>query len=353
VELSPHAKGSVAAFLLGAVAVLVMTLVALPMSESGRAAPALLLVLPVLVAAVTGGRKPSLAVAALAGLAFATAFLPPIGSPAVRFGDDVLALVVFFIVAVAVSALVTAGREAERHRRAADEARLAALEHIDEERRALLRSVSHELRTPLGIVHGTATELLDGDDIHGVEVRQHLLGLLVDETGRLERIVGNLLAMSRIDAGAWRPERELVDIRSVVAAAVRRMTAELRIRPVELEFDPGLSPVLADPVQIDLVLVNLLENAARHSHSSAASIRVVVDQNVDKVRIAVIDRGDGIHPDLKDRVFEPFVKGPGGTTTGIGLALCRSIVTEHGGTIRLEAAADDKGTVAVVELPAS
>jgi two-component system sensor histidine kinase KdpD len=124
------------------------------------------------------------------------------------------------------------------------------------------------------------------------------------------------------------------------------------LSPVELELDPDLPPVLADPVQLDLVLVNLLENASRHS-PDGAPIRVVAERHGDNVCIAIVDRGVGIHPELGDRVFEPFVAGPGSTTTGIGLALCKTIITEHGGTIRLERAADGGGTVAVVQLPAA
>jgi two-component system, OmpR family, sensor histidine kinase KdpD len=291
-------------------------------------------------------------VATVAGLALATAFLPPIGSPAVRFADDAVALLVFLAVAVTVSALVAATVDAERRRRAAEEARLAALEQMDEHRRALLRSVSHELRTPLGVVHGTATELLDGERVHPASMRLRLLGLLVDETERLERIVGNLLAMSRIDTGSWQPEREILEVADAVTAAVLRMAARPRLAPIELELDPDLPPVFADPVQLDLVLVNLLENAGRHSPDGTA-IRIVAEHLGGQVRIAIMDRGTGVHPELGERVFEPFVAGPGSTTTGIGLALCKTIVTEHGGTIRLEPGDQGEGTVAVVQLPAA
>src|SRR4029079_18147255 len=116
------------------------------------------------------------------------AFLPPIGSPAVRFAEDVLAQVVFLVVAVAISALLTVTLDAERRRRQADEQRLAVLEAVDEHRRALLRSVSHQLRTPLGIVHGAATELEERDAAYQGPARRHLLELLTSETARMERI---------------------------------------------------------------------------------------------------------------------------------------------------------------------
>ena len=258
-------------------------------------------------------------------------------------------LAVFLVVAFAISGLLAVSLDAERRRRAADEARLTALEAVDEHRRALLRSVSHELRTPLGIVHGTATELLDGEAIYNAMARRELLALLVEESGPLERIVTNLLAMSRIDAQAWRAEREVVDMGDLVAGAVRRVAGSPRGTAVEVVVEPDLPPVLADPVQLDLVLTNLLENAVRHS-PPGLPVRVVAEHENGRMRVTVIDRGPGLDPELGDRVFEPFVTGSGGATTGIGLALCRTIVTEHGGNIRL-LPAHEGGTAAIVELP--
>jgi signal transduction histidine kinase len=110
--------------------------------------------------------------------------------------------------------------------------------------------------------------------------------------------------------------------------------------------------VLADPVQLDLVVTNLLENAARHTHTGQR-IGVEASGHDHRVQLAVTDEGPGITADFAQRAFEPFVAGPGSTTTGIGLALCRAIVTAHGGTIRLEPGATGKGTKAVVELAAA
>jgi len=336
--------------LIGAAGVAVVTLACLPTRPDGKAAPALLLVLPVLLTAIIGGIWPAVVIAAVSGLILAVVFLPPIGSPSVAFGEDVLALVVFLAVALAVSALVAAVLDAERRRLAADEARLAAMEGADEQRRALFRSVAHELRTPLGIVHATGTELLDAEVAHSPEVQEHLLRLLVAETSRLARIVENLLAMSRIDAAAWRMEREPVDVGRAVDAAAARVAGGRDGPPLTVAVQPGLPDVLADPVQLDLVLTNLIENAVRHG-GPGRPVHVGASFEGDQaVQVTVADQGPGIDPAVAERAFEPFVTSGDGRSTGIGLALCRTIVNGHGGTIELRGA-HGGGTVVVVTLP--
>jgi two-component system sensor histidine kinase KdpD len=261
----------------------------------------------------------------------------------------VLALAVFLVVAFAVSGLVGLTLEAERRRVAADAARLASLQAGDEHRRALMRAVSHELRTPLGIVRATASELLDAESVHDEATQRRLLALLMEETARLDRIVANLLAMSRIDADAWRPERHELSVDEAVTAAVQRLADTTPTARVAVAIAPDVPPVLADPVQLDLVLGNLLENAVRHSPPGEA-VTVAARPEGDQVAIAVTDRGLGVDPTLGERAFEPFVKGPGGST-GLGLALCQTIVSSHGGTIDLRGAPGG-GTVAVVTFPA-
>jgi two-component system, OmpR family, sensor histidine kinase KdpD len=192
--------------------------------------------------------------------------------------------------------------------------------------------------------------LLDGESFYDRCARRKLLTLLVEETGRLERIVTNLLAMSRIDARAWRAERELVDVGDIVAAVVRRVAASPRSPRIDVDVDADLPAVLADPMQLDLVVSNLIDNARRHG-PSGRPVRVATDQEGGCVRISVVDEGAGIDPTVRDHVFEPFVTRTGGKSTGIGLALCKAIVTVHGGTIDLIVNGDTKGTAAVVRLP--
>src|SRR3954469_6238524 len=139
------------------------------------AVPALLLMLPVVIAAVIGGRVPGFIVAGVATIVL-TFELEPIGSPRIRLSEDVLALIVFSAVAFVVSAVVTT--------------KVNALEKVDDQRRAMLRSVSHHLRTPLAAIHAVATDLRAGT-VYDDRTRDEVLDVLIDETERLDRLVAN------------------------------------------------------------------------------------------------------------------------------------------------------------------
>ena len=177
--------------------------------EVARSVPALLLVVPVIVAAVLGGRAPAFITAAAATLAFSLA-LPPFGSLRIRLGEDVVALVVFSAVAFVASALVTT--------------KMDTLHDVDAQRRALLRSVSHDLRTPLSAIHAVATDLRSGTTYDDA-TRNELLDIMIDETDRLDRFVANLLSMSRIEAGTLRPDMQPVDIGELVASGPGAVSA--------------------------------------------------------------------------------------------------------------------------------
>jgi two-component system sensor histidine kinase KdpD len=219
-----------------------------------------------------------------------------------------------------------------RRRAASEAARTAALERVDQQRAALLRSVSHDLRTPLATIQAVITDLAAGsawDDA----TRADMLDLARDEVERLDRLVANLLSMSRIEAGAFAPELQAIDVADVVATCVQRLRRLVRDVPLVLEVADDVPLVDGDPSQLDQVVTNLVENAVRHAPpGSAVHIRVAVDRG-DVVRIAVADAGAGIAPDRREDVFAPF-GGPGGPGTGgLGLAICRSVVEAHGGTI--------------------
>ena len=174
--------------------------------EVTRSVPALLLVVPVIVAAVLGGRAPAFIIAAAATLAFSLA-LPPFGSLRIRLGEDVVALVVFSAVAFVASALVTT--------------KMDTLHDVDAQRRALLRSVSHDLRTPLSAIHAVATDLRSGT-MYDDATRNELLDIMIDETDRLDRFVANLLSMSRIEAGTLQADMQPVDVTELLERVTHR-----------------------------------------------------------------------------------------------------------------------------------
>ena len=319
------------AFAIGSLGVLLITLGLLPFGKGlTRAAPALLLMVPVIVAGALGGWLAAAGVALAAAMAFATGFLPPIGSPAVSVGDDLAALMLFVVVVGATGILVAGIVATQRRHLALDELRIEALEQADQQRAALLRSVSHDLRTPLATIRAVATDLSSGVTFEP-ETRHELLGLVVDEAERLDRIVANLLNLSRIEAGSFLPDRQAVDVGELVEACCHRLQRVLKNVRLNIDIEPDMPLLRLDYSQFDQVLSNLLENAVRHSPPGGV-VRVVARAGP-PFELSVVDEGQGIDPDLLARVFEPFAAATGSGSSGVGLAICRAIVEAHGGTI--------------------
>ena len=320
--------------------------------ELTLATPALLYILPVGLAALVGGRAIAVVVALVTAVTYSLAFIPPTGSLRVKLREDLVSLVVLLAVALTVGTLVA--RESARRRQAeqregelavlyaeyqrtvADRERLAAearrvevLEEVDRQRRALLRSVSHDLRTPLATIR-TITSGIRGGTPYDPETRDELLDLVGREIDRLDRFVSNLLSLSRIEAGALQPSFQPTDLGEVITQAVDRLHDALRAHTVEVHA-AHLPAVPADGTQLDLVLTNLLENAARHAPAGTV-IRIDATVEGDVVRLVVADHGPGIDASVVPTVFDAFTTGAGGST-GIGLATCKAIVEAHGGTI--------------------
>lgn len=342
----------IAGGVVGAALVAVATAVLLPVRDDVTSAtPALVLVVPCVVAALIGGRAAGLAVAMFAAGAFNLVFLEPYGTFKVDSVDDAIAFVVLALVALTVATLVA--REAERRRAAvhrsgevealwraneamqAEQARLAdekrALEAVDVQRAALLRSVSHDLRTPLAAIGAVVSDLRDGvayDDA----ARQELLDLVADETERLDRLVHNLLSMSRIEAGTLRPELQALPIDELLEDRVGRLAGLLRTNRVVVDASQGLPLVSADYTMVDQVVTNLLDNAVRHSPRGSL---VVVGARAygDHIEVSVTDQGPGLDPADAERLFRPFERGPESRSSGLGLAICRAFVEAHGGTL--------------------
>jgi two-component system sensor histidine kinase KdpD len=217
---------------------------------------------------------------------------------------------------------------------------------------ALLNSISHDLRTPLVSITGALTTLeADGEGLDAA-TRRNLVVVAREEADRLNRLVGNLLDMSRIEAGALRVHREPGDVQEVIGAALERLDAALRDRPVTVDVPASLPAVPMDFVLIVQVLVNLVDNALKYSPAgSPIEIRCRAERN--QVQITVADRGSGIPPEDLERIFDKFfrVQRPEATAgTGLGLAICKGIVEAHGGRIWAENRPDG-GAVLTLVLP--
>ncbi len=239
----------------------------------------------------------------------------------------------------------------------AEEARRARLraetEHL---RNALLSSVSHDLRTPLGVITGATSALLeDGPASEGragvtdETMRRELLQTAHDEAQRLTRLVRNLLDMTRLEAGALKIKKVPESVEEIVGSALARTADRLRGRDVELDVPSDLV-VPCDPALIEQVLINLLENATKYSPpKSPIAIRAKRQRAApmagsppkpDQVEIAVSDRGPGVAAKDRERIFDKFYRaneGEGGGV-GLGLTICRGIISAHGGTIEVDAA---------------
>jgi two-component system, OmpR family, sensor histidine kinase KdpD len=203
-------------------------------------------------------------------------------------------------------------------------------------RNTLLSSVSHDLRTPLTAIAGSASTLAS-PDIHLADTdRRDLADSIVAEARRLERIVSNLLDMTRLESGGLTLRREPIDIAESIDAAVDAMRDTLGGRVVTRTIARDLAPANADPIAIGQVLVNLLDNAASHT-PAGSPIEIVAASRDGVIEVGVVDRGPGIPAGFETRMFEKFQRSPtrhdDRRGLGLGLAICRGLIELHGGTI--------------------
>ena len=205
-------------------------------------------------------------------------------------------------------------------------------------RNTLLSSVSHDLRTPLAAITGAASSLLENDLDNAPNTRRELLQTIYEEGDRLNRLVGNLLQMTRLESGNLVVHKEWQPIEEVIGAALARLEPQLAQHTVTTRLPPGLLMVPFDSVLIEQTLVNLLENAAKYTPPHT-EIEISADANDGVATLSVADQGPGLPPGDEQRVFDKFYRGasrgrPGGV--GLGLAICRAIVEAHGGRIWVE-----------------
>lgn len=219
--------------------------------------------------------------------------------------------------------------------RLAEEAHSAAVRMETERmRNSLLSSVSHDLRTPLSTITGAVSTLLDSGSRLDPPTRRQLLESVREEAERLNRLVQNLLEITRLESGALQLRREWHPVEEVVGAALNRLGGRLAGRPVTACVPPDLPLVAIDDVLIEQVLVNLLDNALKYT-PPGSPIRILVSATDQVVTVEVADRGPGLPPGDVDRVFEKFYRGrrSDGSGAGLGLAICQGIVRAHGGRL--------------------
>ena len=280
----------------------------------------LLAVLPV---AVLYGLGYALGVSIASMLTFNFFFLPPLHTLALTDTENWVALAVFVVTAAVVSELATRAR-----RRALAAAEAETLRRSDAAKTAVLHAVSHDLRSPLTAIRVAAGGLESGALQLGDEDRAALLDTIRLETARLDRLVANLLDLSRLEAGVAPARPELWPVDELVSRALEALGAEAS--RVAVALDEGAPLVRVDAAQLERVLVNVLENALRYSSPSDA-VDLAVSSTGDDVRVRIEDRGPGLAPEDVERIFEPFEHGrAGGEGTGLGLAIARGFAEANG-----------------------
>ena len=216
------------------------------------------------------------------------------------------------------------------------------LQQTDKLRSALLSSVSHDFRTPLSTIKTSVTSLLQPEMQWDDEARLGFLAAIEREVDRLNRLVENLLDMSRIEAGELHPEKVWYPLEELILDTLDRMRPRLQGRAVHTSFPENLPPVELDYVQIDQVVTNLLENVISHT-PVPSSLDVGIEMQASQLLVSVADCGPGIAESERMRIFDKFYRIPGealiGSPThgsGLGLAICRELVEAHGGRIWVE-----------------
>jgi two-component system sensor histidine kinase KdpD len=202
-------------------------------------------------------------------------------------------------------------------------------------RNTLLSSVSHDLRTPLAAITGAGTTLLQGEKLLDADSRRELTQTIVEEAEHLNRIIRNVLDMTRLESGGIKLNREWQSLEEIVGAVTNRMAGQFPAHPLTINLPPALPLIPCDELLIEQVLRNLLENAIKYT-PPGTSITLSALVREQEVLVSVADRGPGIPPEAGERIFEKFVRGKHvGGGAGLGLAICQGIVSAHGGRIWL------------------
>ena len=218
--------------------------------------------------------------------------------------------------------------------------------------RALLNSISHDLRTPLATITGVLGSFRDGVEHLSEPTRRELLETAWEEAGRLNRFVGNLLDMTRLEAGGVKPNLEECDIQDLIGCAVATFESRRQGRRIDIRVAPDLPMVRLDMVLMIQVLINLLDNALKYSPMDAP-VEIAAQVSGKHLILEVADRGPGVREHELKWIFDKFYRVPapeGVSGTGLGLSICKGIVEAHGGKIRAENRAEG-GLRVIVAMP--
>jgi two-component system sensor histidine kinase KdpD len=286
--------------------------------------------LGVLWVAVRHSRMVAIICSVLAVAAFDFVFVPPYLTFNVADQQYILTFAVMLVTALTISTLT------HRVRRQSEEAR-AAWERVEIEflRNTLLSGVSHELRTPLASITGAATTLVEAEHQLSREARADLLETLIGEAERMERLITNLLDMTRLEAGGLSLKREWQPLQEVIGSTLHNLDRRISNREIKLNIPADLPLLHIDALAIEQVVTNLIDNALEYTpRESPIEINARADER--EILVEICDRGPGLPAGAEGRVFDKFFRAAqssGHRGIGLGLAICRGVIEAHGGGI--------------------
>ena len=345
---------------------------------------ALTFLLIVLFLATAWGSKPAVLASIVAASSFNYFFLPPVGTFAISDPHNWVAIIAFLLTAVTVGQLSARAKQRTKEaevgkreiERLYEELRDAferashaeALRQSEKLKSALLDAVTHDLRTPLTSIKASITTLLDevrgrtnGNQLVALdyESKIEMMEVIDEESDRLNRFIGGLIELARIEAGEMHLRRRWGAVDEITSAALHRAESITRGHDLEVSIETDLPVVRVDERAVSEVVYTLVDNAAKYS-PKGTSIRITAQRYDDgMIKMAVEDSGEGIAVDLRERVFDKFFRAtrdgdiktnqPSGT--GMGLAIAKGIVEAHQGKIWIESGSGGKGTRVVFTLP--
>ncbi len=279
--------------------------------------------------AVRWGQGPALLSTFLSVAGFDFFFVPPYFTLSVNDAKYWMSFLIMLIVTLLASRLtLQSRRNAQIAYEAEKKAKLEKLINL------LLSSVSHDLRTPLTSIYGATTTLINPESQLSERDQHSLLEGIQEESARLNRLIENILQITKIESGDVHLRKELHSLEEIVGNALGRLESRLQGRHIETNIPADLPMIPLDGLLIEQVLLNLLENALRHTpERSAITLQAFMKDN--GVEVEVLDRGPGIPESERERIFEKFYRMEKVDTwgSGLGLAICRGILEIHHGNI--------------------
>lgn len=323
----------------------------------------LIFLVAVVISANRFGLWPSVFTSVLSVLCWDFFFTLPYYSLTLDDPTDVFALIAFLTAALIISGMTAQIQRQSEHLEAAglERTRLAReFEHVlmtaetERIRNALLTSVSHDLRTPLTTIIGALSTLKLMGTTFSPAIRNELMETARREAERLDRFVGNLLDITRLEGGSIRARLVSLDASEVLESALERAQSLIDDRTLDVEIPDDVPAVRADYVLLEQVFFNVIDNAAKYSPPcSTISIGLAADDAFVRVRIA--DEGPGIPPEACEKIFEKFTRIEQGDSrtpgTGLGLMICRGFLAIMHGTIKAANRTDRTGAVFEIALP--